>query len=240
MTLGTIYKRIWIVVMERLNTRMKCALCLGRLGYGFKAAGIVKLGLSHGTAARFWRSNREVFSGFNRHSIARLRGRTHRGPVARTEGPSVYVGSGNMRSRINALFNETLEFYSTGLTNDERRKKRQNEAAWSKYHSDVQYAARCRLRKKLRDLLIRSRCQSVSERFVGCGLAQLVSHFESQFQDGMTWGNYGWWEIDHVIPCASFDLTLDSEIRKCFHYTNLRPLKASENRRKGRAKCVSG
>lgn len=34
---------------------------------------------------------------------------------------------------------------------------------------------------------------------------------------------------DHINPCASFDLSNPSEQRKCFHYTNLRPLWAKEN-----------
>ena len=48
---------------------------------------------------------------------------------------------------------------------------------------------------------------------------ELISHLEKQFKDGMTWDNYGikGWHIDHIIPCCKFDLTLESEQRKCFH-----------------------
>jgi ribosomal protein L40E len=35
--------------------------------------------------------------------------------------------------------------------------------------------------------------------------------------------------MDHIIPCISFDLTKEEEQRKCFHYTNLRPLWAVDN-----------
>ena len=49
----------------------------------------------------------------------------------------------------------------------------------------------------------------------------------------MAWDNYGTgqngkgtqeWQIDHIKPCASFDLSKESEQKKCFHYTNLQPL----------------
>ena len=46
---------------------------------------------------------------------------------------------------------------------------------------------------------------------------------------GMTWDNI---HIDHIQPCASFDLEDPNEQRKCFHYTNLQPLLAEDNLRK--------
>ncbi len=69
----------------------------------------------------------------------------------------------------------------------------------------------------------------------GCSPSQLKSHLESLFQEGMSWDNYGvhGWHIDHIIPCASFDLTNPDEQRKCFHYTNLQPLWAVDNLSKG-------
>ena len=38
--------------------------------------------------------------------------------------------------------------------------------------------------------------------------------------------------IDHIIPCDAFDLTNPEEQKKCFHYTNLQLLSASENFKK--------
>jgi hypothetical protein len=46
----------------------------------------------------------------------------------------------------------------------------------------------------------------------------------------MSWNNYGdLWQIDHVVPCASFDLTIEKNQKKCFHWTNLCPVLASYN-----------
>ena len=53
----------------------------------------------------------------------------------------------------------------------------------------------------------------------------------------MTWDNHGKWHIDHIKPCASFDLLHKKQQRKCFYYKNLQPLWAQENLSKG-AKIV--
>lgn len=69
---------------------------------------------------------------------------------------------------------------------------------------------------------------------LGCSINKLKQHLESKFKKGMTQDNYGrnGWEIDHIRPCASFDLSKPEEQRKCFNYNNLQPLWATENRQK--------
>jgi len=61
--------------------------------------------------------------------------------------------------------------------------------------------------------------------------AQLKSHLEKQFTFAMTWANYAkYWEIDHIRPCADFDLTRLEECLVCFALKNLRPLPRPINR----------
>ena len=49
----------------------------------------------------------------------------------------------------------------------------------------------------------------------------------------MTWQNYGdGWHIDHIHPCAAFDLTDPEQQKACFHWSNLQPLWAIDNFRK--------
>jgi len=66
---------------------------------------------------------------------------------------------------------------------------------------------------------------------------QRKEYLQNQFKKGMTWKNYGKgkrkWCVDHIKPCCSFDLSKPEEQKKCFHYTNLQPLWAKENRQKG-------
>lgn len=73
---------------------------------------------------------------------------------------------------------------------------------------------------------------------LGCSIEEARIHLEYQFREGMNWNNHGinGWHIDHIIPCSSFDLTKKEEQNKCFHYTNLQPLWAEENLKKGNKK----
>lgn len=68
---------------------------------------------------------------------------------------------------------------------------------------------------------------------LGCTLAEARVHIERQFLPGMTWENHGAWHIDHLRPIASFDLTDPEQVRAAAHYTNLQPLWALDNLRKG-------
>lgn len=74
-------------------------------------------------------------------------------------------------------------------------------------------------------------CGSV--KLLGCSIYEARGHIEAQFLPGMTWDNHGEWHIDHIRPIAGFDLTDPEQVRACAHYTNLQPLWAIDNLRKG-------
>ncbi|MDP2643698.1 MAG: hypothetical protein Q8P24_02045 [Desulfobacterales bacterium] len=72
------------------------------------------------------------------------------------------------------------------------------------------------------------------EVLVGYTLPQLVEHLEKQFQEGMVWGNYGEWHIDHKIPLAAhnFETPNDLDFKRAWALENLRPMWAPENQSK--------
>lgn len=74
-----------------------------------------------------------------------------------------------------------------------------------------------------------------SMELLGCTIEHVRDHLESQFTEGMTWYNMGrgGWHIDHIIPCAFFDLTKPSHQKVCFNWQNLQPLWEKDNCAKG-------
>lgn len=68
---------------------------------------------------------------------------------------------------------------------------------------------------------------------VGCTPDFFVAFLEAQFKPEMNWENYGtYWNIDHVLPLASFNLQDGRQLRQAFHYSNCRPLEAEKNSEK--------
>lgn len=90
------------------------------------------------------------------------------------------------------------------------------------------------LRTRIKSILIKNKTGKSlsSQKLAGCSYNELKLYLQSKFKEGMSWDNYGDWHIDHIIPCSAFDLTKEENQIKCFHYTNLQPLWAYENRRK--------
>jgi len=87
------------------------------------------------------------------------------------------------------------------------------------------------LRSRIRAVLKGNNKSQHSMELIGCYSDELKSYLEKQFTDGMTWDNYGYygWHIDHIKPCASFDLSDPEQQKLCFHYSNLQPLWAKDN-----------
>ena len=99
-------------------------------------------------------------------------------------------------------------------------------------HVKIARYQRKRIRKLLKEAGTRKSHRTL--KYIGCTTKELMSYLENKFQEGMTWENYGFegWHIDHIRPCASFDLTDPEQQKQCFHYTNLQPLWAEENMKK--------
>jgi hypothetical protein len=114
--------------------------------------------------------------------------------------------------------------------------EKQKKYRTKKCKNDINYKLRRIIRRRIYGVLIESKKANKSNKtfdLLGCNILEVREHLEKQFKDGMTWENHGEWHIDHIIPCASFDLTDPEQQKKCFHYTNIQPLWASENLSKG-------
>jgi len=120
--------------------------------------------------------------------------------------------------------------------NSKRKKEREKIYMRNRYHIDPDFKLRMSLRSRfwyeLRKHLATKEESSLV--YVGCSIKQLKEYLENKFEEGMTWDNWSinGWHVDHIVPCSSFDLTKEKEQKKCFHYTNLQPLWAKDNRAK--------
>ena len=97
--------------------------------------------------------------------------------------------------------------------------------------TDLNFKLSCNLRWRVWSALKGLNKSKSTIKLLDCSFDYLKSHLESQFTEGMSWSNYGrkGWHIDHIRPCASFDMSKSEEQAKCFHYTNLQPLWAKDN-----------
>ena len=85
---------------------------------------------------------------------------------------------------------------------------------------------------RIRAFNYKKKLNITNKQLLGCSKEELKIFLENKFTESMTFNNYGDWEIDHIKPVSSFDLTDNEEIKKCFHFSNLQPVWKIDNRRK--------
>lgn len=119
------------------------------------------------------------------------------------------------------------------LNNKQKYQEYLNKYLTKYYHTNIQYKLRRLLRDRIYKTIHSKNITSRTKELLGCSFNELKIHLEQQFKPEMTWLNHGQvWEIDHIKPCSSFDLTNLEQQKQCFHYTNLQPLFKTENRQK--------
>jgi hypothetical protein len=110
-------------------------------------------------------------------------------------------------------------------------KEWENNYTRTRKNNDPEYKVKYLLRMRLLDAIKRHATGGkVSKKhsaigLLGCTIEEAVGYLEKQFLAGMTWGNHGIvWEIDHIRPCAFFNLENLEEQKECFNFKNLQPL----------------
>ena len=113
-------------------------------------------------------------------------------------------------------------------------KSQRNKKQKERYSQDINFKLRINLRNRINAVLKgNSKSRSTME-LLGCTIHQLRKYLEIQFARGMNWDNCGLngWEIDHIKPCASYDLSDPKQQKHCFYFKNLQPLWGEDNRSK--------
>lgn len=123
-----------------------------------------------------------------------------------------------------SLWRVSVEKWLRGRLNRMNRKVREKRRGEDE---NPQIQLRSKLRRQQRTEI--KRYLEFREQY-GYAVADLVSWIESNFDEGMSWDNYGDWELDHAVELCRFDLTNPQEYKDAAHYKNCRPLWRSENR----------
>lgn len=119
--------------------------------------------------------------------------------------------------------------------NPERVTQAKRESSRRKRESDPSYRAFINCRNRLNKIMrgVNKKRGSHFSELTGITARGLATHIESQFTEGMNWSNYGIgegkWVVDHITPARFFDHEIECELKKCWHYTNLRPMWYKEN-----------
>jgi hypothetical protein len=72
---------------------------------------------------------------------------------------------------------------------------------------------------------------SKTSNILGCSFEEFKSYIESQFNDNMTWENYGEWHLDHKTPVSWAET--EEQVYELNKYTNFQPLWEFDNLSKG-------
>jgi hypothetical protein len=117
----------------------------------------------------------------------------------------------------------------------ERRRTRRNAWFSERRKTDPQFALNVRLRSQMWRALGEQKRGRRWEAIVGYTVDELRAHLEARFVDGMSWENMGEWHIDHIRPLASFvfDGPDCPNVKRAWALSNLQPLWAQDNARKG-------
>ena len=119
------------------------------------------------------------------------------------------------------------------LKNIERIKKYRNQYERERRKTDLNWKLRVNLRIRIAEALRGFNKSKRTMELLGCTIEELWTHLEDRFTDGMTRENHGKWHVDHIKACSKFDLADPEQQQICFHYTNLQPLWALDNMKKG-------
>lgn len=119
------------------------------------------------------------------------------------------------------------------LLNQDFIRKRNREYVKKKRETDPVFLVKVRLRRRLSNIFnsFSNKKPCNTKKLIGTDWSTCKKHLECLFKEGMGWENRSEWHIDHIIPLAS--AKTEEEMIKLCHYTNLQPLWAIENIRKG-------
>lgn len=117
--------------------------------------------------------------------------------------------------------------------NQKRRREIVKGYKLRKRQSSMAYVLATRVAAGVRIALHKAKCPKKSKtvEILGCSFEEFRTHMERQFTKGMSWDLISKIHIDHIIPISS--AKTGEDVVRLFHFSNLRPLWAVDNMKKG-------
>ena len=144
------------------------------------------------------------------------------------------------RERINKRKKQYREQNKEQIKQYQKQWRKQNKGYHNNYQkqrrsTDRVFRLRLNIMCSIRNKAIRKTYgqRSKLNDILGLSGEEFKLYFESKFDKGMTWENYGEWEVDHITPISK--ATTIKEVIELNHYTNLQPLWKHHNMSKGTA-----
>ena len=136
-----------------------------------------------------------------------------------------------------AFHKEEINVYNHdyNIKNRQAIQERQTKTHKERRANDENYKLACKIKKVLRvDVkkefnILDTNCLKK----YSCKSKFIKKWFEHLFEGEMNWSNHGsLWNIDHIKPCCTFDLTIEGESKILSHWSNLRPVYILDNQKK--------
>jgi hypothetical protein len=175
----------------------------------------------------------------NREHVKKLN--TEQKRIKRKENPEKYLQYNKEYYAKNrdAEINRSVNYQNN---NKLKVHKTRNKRFKERFNNDILFRIKITCRNRLKKFL-KSKNLNLNNgtfKMVGCTQEELKLHLELQFDDKMSWCNYGYfgWHIDHIIPLDS--AKTEADVYKLSHYTNLQPLWFKDNYKKGNKILING
>jgi hypothetical protein len=140
---------------------------------------------------------------------------------------------------------ESIAKYQKNYRKDHKTERDDYKSEYEKERreTDPAYKLRTNCSRMIRKAMMGSKSNSSILDYLPYTMDELKRHLEKQFDDKMTWNNYGsYWHIDHIVPQSSFAYSSmeNQAFKDCWALSNLRPLEAMENIMKSNKRLFKG
>jgi hypothetical protein len=171
---------------------------------------------------------------YEKNAYNRRYAATHKVAIRARQKKWVAANIERLRIENRARYWKNKERYNENKKTHRKRDREKNRIARKiRRHTDINYRLNQSLRSRIRMAILNNKGVKwgKTEKLLGCSVRDFKLYIESRFEPGMSWANYGihGWHIDHIMPLAIFDLSRPEHQQRAFHFSNHRPLWASDN-----------